>query len=147
MDALTLLKQDHDEIKDLMSQLDAQKEERSTDKETVFSMLTQKLTLHEGLEESIFYPAMREHPKTAELALEGYDEHKEVDEVMLEIKGLDFLDAAWPEKVNSMKEKLEHHIEEEEHELFEKARQVFSEEELEELGARMEQSRTMGAAS
>lgn len=147
VDALTMLKNDHDEIKELMSQLDAQSDDKSSDKETVFTMLSQKLQLHEALEESIFYPAMKQHPKTKELALEGYDEHEELDEVMLQIKGLDFMDAGWPDKVKAMKEKLEHHIQEEEEELFPKAQQVFSEEELQELGSRMEEQRTMGAMS
>lgn len=142
-----MLKHDHEEIKELMAQLDAQKDEKTSDKETVFTTLTQKLQLHEALEESIFYPAMREHPKTKELALEGYDEHKEVDQVMLDIRGLDFMDAAWTEKVEAMKDKLFHHIQEEEEELFKQARQVFSEEELDQLGARMQEQATMGAAS
>lgn len=142
-----MLKLDHDEIKGLISQLDAQKDEKTSDKETVFTMLTQKLQLHEALEESIFYPAMNEHPKTKELALEGYEEHEVVDKIMLDIRGLDFMDAAWPEKVSGMKQKLEHHIQEEEEQLFKQARQVFSEQELEELGSRMEEQRSMGATA
>lgn len=147
MDALQMLKQDHDEIKQLMLQLAAKKDDKTSDKETVFTILTQKLALHEALEEDIFYPAMKQHPKTKELALEGYDEHEEVDQVMLELRGLDFMDAAYGDKVQTMKDKLEHHIQEEEEELFKHAREVFSEGELGELGSRMEERRTMGAAS
>lgn len=142
-----MLKSDHDEIRELMSQLDAQSDEKSSDKETVFTVLSQKLQLHEALEEDIFYPAMKQHPKTKELALEGYDEHEELDEVMLAIRGLDFMDAGWPQKVHSMREKLEHHIQEEEEELFKHAREVFSDEELNELGSRMEERRTLGASA
>jgi hemerythrin-like domain-containing protein len=62
-----------------------------------------------------------------------------VDTVMAELEGLPVDDEAWGAKAKVMKENVEHHMEEEEGEMFEKARQVFDREELQELGTRMEQ--------
>jgi hemerythrin-like domain-containing protein len=60
-----------------------------------------------------------------------------VDLLMGELEGLDVADESWGAKAKVMKENIEHHIEEEEGEMFEKTRQVFDEAELEELGGRM----------
>ena len=83
------------------------------------------------------YPALKEHPKAKDLVLEAYEEHNVVDMVMKEIEGVAYDDETWGAKLTVMKENVEHHIEEEETEMFKQARQVFSKEELTELGERM----------
>jgi hemerythrin-like domain-containing protein len=70
--------------------------------------------------------------------LEAYEEHHVVDKLMGELENLPVDDETWGAKAKVMKENIEHHIEEEEGEMFRKARQVFDEAELEDLGARME---------
>ena len=94
--------------------------------------------MHEAIEEEIFYPALKEHPKAKDLVLEAYEEHNVVDMVMAEIDGTPYDDETWGAKLTVMKENVEHHIEEEEGEMFKQARQVFSEDELDELGERMQ---------
>ena len=71
--------------------------------------------------------------------LEGYEEHHVVDLLMGELEQLDVADESWGAKATVMKENIEHHIEEEEGEMFKTARSVFDKAELEDLGARMEQ--------
>ena len=93
--------------------------------------------VHEAIEEEIFYPALKEHPKTKEIALEGYEEHHVVDTVMAEIEGVAYDDEKWGAKFTVMKENLEHHIEEEEGEMFKQAKQVFDQDELTQLGESM----------
>ena len=61
---------------------------------------------------------------------------------MGELESLDVSDETWGAKSLVMKENIEHHIEEEEGEMFKQARQVFDRQELEDLGARMEQRKT-----
>jgi Hemerythrin HHE cation binding domain len=98
----------------------------------------QELQVHEAIEEEIFYPALKEHPKAKDLVLEAYEEHNVVDMVMSEIDGVAFDDERWGAKLTVMKENVEHHIEEEESEMFKQARDVFNHQELEDLGERME---------
>jgi hypothetical protein len=74
--------------------------------------------------------------------LEGYEEHHVVDEIMGELEMTDVGDETWGAKFKVMKENIEHHIEEEEGEMFKNARQVFDRSELEELGARMSELKT-----
>jgi len=138
MNAITLLKQDHEDVKKMLSELDDTTERAVKTREQTFTKLKADLEVHEAIEEEIFYPALKDHPKTKEIALEGYEEHHVVDTVMGEMLNLPVSDETWTAKFTVMKENLEHHIEEEEGEMFKQARQVFDDAELEDLGNRME---------
>ena len=139
MNALKLLEQDHEKVKKLLGQLDSTTERGVKTREELFAKVTQELEVHEAIEEEIFYPALKEHPKAKEIVLEAYEEHHVVDKVMGELREVPFDDETWGAKLTVMKENVEHHIEEEENEMFKQARDVFDEAELEELGERMEQ--------
>jgi hemerythrin-like domain-containing protein len=90
-----------------------------------------------GIEEEIFYPALKEHPRAREIVLEAYEEHNVVDTIVGELEGLRVDDETWGAKAKVMQENIELHIEEEETEMFAQARRVFDREELESLGERM----------
>jgi hemerythrin-like domain-containing protein len=137
MDALTMLKTDHDKVKDLLEDLDATTERGVKTRGELFATLKGELTVHEIIEEEIFYPALKTHPKAVDIVLEGYEEHHVVDVLMGELESLDVSDETWGAKASVMKENIEHHIEEEEGDMFKKARQVFDRQELEDLGERM----------
>jgi hypothetical protein len=141
MDALTLLKEDHDQLKKLMEELDGTTERGVKTRQRLFTRIQQDLTVHEEIEEEIFYPALKEHPKAKDIVLEGYEEHNVVDMVMEEITTVPYDDETWGAKFTVMKENVEHHIEEEEGEMFKQARQVFDKDDLEELGERMQTRR------
>jgi len=138
MDALTLLKNDHDKVKGIMSELEPTTERAEKTRTELFAKLKAELTVHEIIEEEIFYPTLKQHPKAKEIVLEGYEEHNVVDTLMGELEALPVTDETWGAKASVMIENIEHHIEEEEGEMFQKARQVFDRQELEELGKAME---------
>ena len=137
MDAMSLLKEDHRKVKKLLAELESTTERGVKTREELLTKNKQELVVHEAIEEEIFYPALKEHPKTKEIALEGYEEHHVVDTVMAEIEGVAYDDEKWGAKFTVMKENLEHHIEEEEGEMFKQAKQVFDEDELAQLGESM----------
>ena len=137
MDAIQLLKDDHDAMKKMLSDLESTTERGTKTREALFAKVREELTVHEAIEEEIFYPALKEHPKAKELVLEAYEEHGVVDMIMAEIEGVPFDDERWGAKFTVMKENIEHHIEEEEKEMFKQARDVFDRDELEALGERM----------
>ena len=137
MDAITMLKTDHDKVKRLLSELETTTQRGVKTREELFATIKGELSVHETIEEEIFYPALKSHPKAKDIVLEGYEEHHVVDMVMAELEGLDVSDETWGAKAMVMKENVEHHIEEEEGEMFKQARQVFDRRELDELGARM----------
>ena len=139
MNALTLLEDDHKKMRKLLNELESPTERGVKTREELYATIKGELLVHEAIEEEIFYPALKEHPKAEDIVLEGYEEHHVVDVVMAELEGLAVDDESWGAKAKVMKENVEHHMEEEEGEMFEKARQVFDREELQELGTRMEQ--------
>jgi len=138
MDALALLKEDHDKAKKLMTELEETTERGVKTREQKWTKLLKELTIHENIEEEIFYPALAEHPKAKDIVLEAMEEHHLVDDIVAQLKDTAFDDEHWDAKFKVTKENVEHHIEEEETEMFKVARQVFSKEELDELGSRLE---------
>ena len=138
MNAIRLLEQDHRTVKKLLERGDDTTERAVKTRPELLQRIADELRVHEAIEEEIFYPALVEHAKTKEIALEGYEEHHVVDGIVDELKELAPDDETWGAKFAVMKENLEHHIEEEEGEMFPKARTVLDEAELDELGARME---------
>ena len=137
MDALELLKADHDKVKKLLAEGDATTERAEKTRTELLATIKQELTVHEDIEETIFYPALKDHPKAKEIVLEAYEEHNVVDTVMGELEATEVTDERWGAKFTVMKENIEHHIEEEEGEMFKQARSVFDAEELRTLGERM----------
>ncbi len=137
MDALELLKDDHDKVKKLLEQGESTTERAEKTRTELFAKLKQELSVHERIEEEIFYPALKGHPRAKELVLEAYEEHHVVDTILGELEQTDVSDEKWGAKFTVVRENIEHHIEEEEGEMFEQARQVFDGAELEELGERM----------
>ena len=146
MDALTLLKRDHDKVKGLLRELEPTTERAEKTRSELFSRIKSELTVHEIIEEEIFYPTLKQHPKAKDIVLEAYEEHNVVDTLMSELSELDVQDETWGAKAKVMIENIEHHIEEEEGEMFEQARKVFDSQELEELGKTMEARKTEAMA-
>ena len=145
MDAIALLKADHEKMRKLLNELETTTERGVKTRQELFATIKGELTLHEVIEEEIFYPELKAHPKSEDIVLEGFEEHHVVDLVMGELEQLDVSDERWGAKALVMKENVEHHMEEEEGEMFKQARQAFSREELEDLGARMEQRKLAAA--
>ncbi|MDQ3937138.1 MAG: hemerythrin domain-containing protein [Chloroflexota bacterium] len=137
MDALKMLKEDHDRVRKMLEQGDSTTERGVKTRTELFGRLKHELEIHERMEEEVLYPALKGHAKARELALEGYEEHHVVDTILAELEQTDPSDETWSAKFTVARENLEHHIEEEEKEMFPATRQAFSEQELEELGRRM----------
>ena len=135
MDCLTLLKQQHDEAKALFKQLDKAEGAKASQ---LWNELKSKLTMHEELEERHFYPELRKSKTTEELTLEAYQEHHVMDLLIEEISALESSDEAFQPKVTVLQENTEHHIEEEESELFPKVRKIWDAVRREEVGQQMQ---------
>jgi len=142
MNAVTLLEDDHRKMRKLLDELEKTTERGIKTRQELYSTIKGELTIHELIEEEIFYPALKEHPRAVDIVLEGYEEHHVVDLVMAELEDLPVDDETWGAKAKVMKENVEHHMEEEEGDMFKQARAIFDRQELEELGERMAARRT-----
>ena len=136
-DPIVLLEADHRRFEALLKQ-GAETTERAVKTRTqLLKTLAAELVVHERAEEQVLYPALKPHAEARDLVLEGYQEHHVADLIVKELKGLSRDSERWGAKLKVLQENLEHHIQEEERQMFPTARAVFSREELDALGARM----------
>jgi len=138
MDAFNLLKADHRKVAELFEQLESASGKRKLD---VFKQIKTELDLHAHIEEKIFYPALEEPSETHDLTLEAYEEHKQVKTLLRQLSRARSASEEWQAKAKVLQENVEHHVDEEENELFKKAGSVLSDEEIEELGMRLEEEK------
>jgi hemerythrin-like domain-containing protein len=138
MKATEILKDQHDEVKALFKE--AEDAEEADERRELVDEIIESLKLHTKIEEQIVYPAIREldTKKAQELIDEAFEEHHVVDLVINEMsESMDVEDERFCAKITVLKELVEHHIEEEEGEMF-KLAQKLGAKRLEELGAQLE---------
>jgi hemerythrin-like domain-containing protein len=134
MDAFQLLKADHRKVEELFAQLESATGKR---KLAVFEQIQTELELHTHIEEKVFYPALEKPEETHDLTLEAYEEHDVVKKLLKQLSRAKSADEEWEAQAKVLQENVEHHVQEEENELFEKAESALSEEDIEALGERM----------
>jgi hemerythrin-like domain-containing protein len=135
MDAFNLLKTDHEKVAELFDQLESS---NGKAKLQVFAQIKTELELHTHIEETIFYPALEDPKQTHELVLEAYEEHDVVKKLLKELSKAKTANEEWEAQAKVLRENVEHHVEEEENELFPKTRAALSQEEIDTLGEQME---------
>src|ERR1041385_4346035 len=113
MNAIELLESDHRKMKKLLSELVETTRRATKTREELFEKIRTDLTAHETIEEEIFYPEMRDNPKSKDLVLEAYMEHHVADLIVNELSQAPTTDEAWGALAKVLEENIEHHIEEE----------------------------------
>ena len=139
-DAITLLKADHAAVKKLFAQEEKSAKHDGQNKQDTFNQIKAALTVHATVEEEIFYPAVKKarSENVKDEVREAYEEHKQIKTLLAEISGITPADETWDMKVKVLKEDVEHHVKEEEGEMFPDARKFLGEGKLVELGAQLE---------
>ena len=147
MNAFNLLKSDHEKVAGILSSIEETTERAVKGREELFTRLKQELDLHAKIEEEIFYPAIEGAEETREVTLEAYEEHRLVKQLLAELEAEPKDTEEWTAKFTVLKENIEHHVEEEEGEMFKNARKVLSEEEVEDLGNRLQAAKNQNRAA
>src|SRR6202790_3254529 len=113
-DAISLLKSDHEDVKKLFKELEAEE-----DHEAIFDQIKGALEVHATIEEEIFYPAVKKarSEEVKDEVREAYEEHKQVKALLAQISSITSADATYDMKIKVLKEDVEHHIKEEEGEM------------------------------
>jgi hemerythrin-like domain-containing protein len=147
MNAFTLLKADHEKVAGIFEKLEPTTERGVKTREELFAQLKNELDVHTRIEEEILYPRLKEIDETEDLTLESYEEHAVVKTLLAELDELAKDDETWGPKLKVLQENVEHHVEEEEGELFPKAQKQLSTEELNELGDKLEAAKGAKSAA
>ena len=135
MNAIKLLKEDHSELRKCFGEYKAA--DSDTKKHKLFKQIKEKLDVHTHIEEVIFYPAIKDHKELEEITLEGIEEHHVADVLVREISKLTDESEKFDPKMDVLIESVEHHLMEEEGQMFPKVEENFDKAVLEKLGKEM----------
>jgi hemerythrin superfamily protein len=138
--AITMLKSDHATVKRLLRELEETGDRATKQRERLVGDIERELKIHSQLEEELFYPTfkkMAEDSEAEDLFYEATEEHHVVDMVLPELKASSPKSPEFAAKSKVLKELVEHHVREEEGEMFIQARRLMTDEQLRELGDAM----------
>lgn len=137
MNALDLLKEQHQEVDVLFKRFKKLDEDAADEKGELFQLIADRLAAHATIEEQLFYPSVK-NEDTEDLLRESLEEHLGVKRFIADLLALDPEDEQFDAKMEVLQENVEHHVEEEEKELFKRVRKGFSKQQLEDLGLQMQ---------
>jgi hemerythrin-like domain-containing protein len=136
VDIYALLKADHDRVKQLFVRIDSAEDGRQRDR--LFQEIRKELMLHKEAEERTFYAALSVLPQMTDRIEEGLEEHADIEELLEELDGLDGEEDDFLAQLDELREEVEHHVEEEEGGVFERARQLLSAEQAAKIAREFE---------
>jgi len=139
MDALDLLKQDHQAVKSLFDQIDDAEDTKQRKK--LFDQIDTELNIHAHIEETVFYPEMQKIDELKEMVEEALEEHQEVKTLLEEMEALDPENEQFSASLEELMENVEHHVAEEEDEMFPKVREQCDQATLDRLGEQLESAK------
>ena len=136
MNAIELLKSDHNKVQRLFQKVKADKE--GENHAELFEQIKAELEVHTHIEETIFYPRLKDEEELKDIVLEGIEEHHQAKMFLRELSNLKEDSEKFEPKLKVLMEDITHHVQEEEGKMFPKTEEVLDEATLEELGAQME---------
>lgn len=141
-DAISLLKADHKKVKALFKEVDELGDGAYASRARLFEQIDAELTLHTQVEEALLYPAVKAkskaHSDERDEVLEAYEEHACAKDVMAKLGRLDPKDETYRAKLQVLNELIDHHVKEEESTFFPHVRNLLSEDELVEIGEKIQ---------
>ena len=146
MDAFTLLKNDHKKVGALFAEIEPTTERAVKTREEAFGKLREELEVHAHIEEAILYPALKKEAETRDIVFEGFEEHHVIKMLLTELAGMAVDTEEWTAKAKVLQENVAHHVEEEETKMFKLGREVLTQEQIEDLGTRLEAEKNKGSA-
>ena len=138
MNALELLKTDHQKVKELFKKAEGANAARQ---KQLFEQIKKELETHTHIEEMVFYPAVRQTEELEKMVLESLEEHKQVKTLLREMENLTSDSEKFEPKLKVLIEDVEHHVKEEEEEMFPLVKAQFDKAALEALGSEMEKEK------
>lgn len=128
----SLLKEDHDTVKAIFEQMESS--EGGGQRERLVERLKLELLSHSEAEDIVFYKPLKEAEQTRDLILEGEEEHRVTARLLGELERLDVTGEKWKAHATVLRELVEHHVKEEEGEMFKAAKKIFDAQLERELG-------------
>lgn len=137
-DIFSILKSDHDLHRQMLAKI-AETSDDTSERRDLFEAFRIEVTAHAAAEEQSLYANMLADPALQEDGRHSVAEHKELDDMLGELQDTGLPATAWMTKFEEMRHRYEHHIEEEEEEMFPAAQDQFSKAKAHELGSKFDQ--------
>lgn len=145
MDLFQLIRQDHQKAKRLFERL-AETSSGTQSRPRLFAELKHELELHAEVEEKYFYPALQRHDEAKDLIAEALEEHSDVKEALAELDQGDDESDRWTDRLDELQEDVEHHVEEEETEIFPLAQKLLDARQLTTIAEEIEKAKAIDKA-
>lgn len=137
-DIFARIKTDHDTIRSLLDKA----EKANGSGRAVFEELQRELWAHSKVEEGVFYASLKKVKEAKSETVEGLNEHHLINGLLDELNAMKTTDSGWKEKLQVLGELVRHHLDEEEEELFEEAKEALDDGRAAELGSAYAESKT-----
>lgn len=144
MEIYDVLKKDHEEIKILLQELNSLKADDDY-RYVLIEEIRNQLVPHSRAEESVFYNTLRAVDADKKIVFHGFQEHLEAEALLRALQVMDRMNLSWKETAAKLQESVLHHVEDEESEIFDEARRIFTKEEAESMAEAFEQLKSQVA--
>ena len=135
MDIYTLLRADHRRTSELFDRIEAA--DNTKERDALFEQLKRELRVHKEAEEATFYAALSLLPEISDRIEEALEEHVDIDELLDEFEEMDE-EGSFAGQLAELREEVEHHVGEEENDIFHEARELLTEEQAERIAEEMQ---------
>jgi hemerythrin superfamily protein len=139
MNVFEVLKQDHQKAREIFSKIAATSNGAKKTREQLFQQLKRELLAHAHAEEKHFYPMLKNKEQVGDMIKEGISEHHEVEKKLKDIEKMSMETDEWLSSLKELQESVEHHVEEEEGEIFPKAQKILEAKQVDELGDKVKE--------
>lgn len=140
MDILDIIKADHRQVETLFSEIESTENPQKLYE--CFNQLYQALNVHVEVEEQTFYPAIRNCQDVDKLVDEAHKEHNQAKQILEDVSSFSPTSTEFKAKIRDLKQAVQHHVEEEENEIFPQVRKCMNEQEREKLGNEFEAAKS-----
>jgi len=147
MDIYEVILEDHEKARGMIAELKETGDDEGARRAELFAALKVELTMHQHVEESVFYNSLKDIAETRPDALEAINEHHVVDTLLAELDDMKKDGDEWKAKFGVLCELVEHHMEEEEDEFFDNAKKVLDDKTAEKMGRVMREKKAAGVTA
>lgn len=140
-DIYQVLHDDHEEVAELFDEVDSTSDEQGARRLDLYQAIRRALVRHAAAEEEVFYPRLEQDDESHSPAIDAISEHEEMRRLLDDIDGLPEPDAEWVGLMGELRDLFEKHVEEEEGDLFARARELFDDDEAREMARAFQESK------
>lgn len=139
MDIFEQIKQDHEKARQMATRIEALSDEEGTERARLFEKFREDILLHAHSEEKAFYRPLARFDETSEEVQHAKKEHEEAEGMIEQLSSMDAAAPDWITLFRKLRQSLEHHMQEEENEMFRDAQRVINDNDAEAMAEKMEE--------